>query len=671
LSSEILGPIRELFFHECEDLLAELEAGLLALQRGAADAETINSVFRAVHSIKGSAGAFDLDALVAFAHRFESVLARLRSGALPADADLLKLLLRAADVIADLVRKGREGEVTDPEYGADVAEALGVYAGDVKAEGDEILDFDFDFTPRPIEISDAEPSGGLRTWTLRLKPDAGLYGKGGELLPLLRELKRLGEVQIALDDRDVPLICDLHPEKAYLSWTVTLATEADEQSIREVFAFVEGDCDIHLSVASDPLVDETQPAAPASTTPAAFQPPRPASVGETVRVDLERLDKLVNLVGELLINQSMLAQRLSEAGYVAAAGADMPIDEVQRLTRELQDGVMAIRAQPVRVVFQRMPRLVRELESVTGKQVDLIITGESSEVDRTVIERLSDPLIHMVRNAVDHGIESPERRAAVGKPVRGSLRLSAAHRAGRIVIDVSDDGAGIDRERVRRIAIERGLIQADAVLSNDETDMLIFAPGFSTASVLSGVSGRGVGMDVVKRGVEALGGRISFTSQPGAGSTFSLSLPLTLAVLDGMAISVCDERFIVALSALVEAVQVGPQDISALGPDARLLNFRGRRLPLFDLGAVFGYRPQPVDSGVALVVEGDTGGPCALLVDTILGQRQVVIRSLEANYRAVEGVAAATILGDGRVAFILDIHAILASQRRETTDSNP
>jgi two-component system chemotaxis sensor kinase CheA len=668
LPDDVLASIRVLFFQDCDDLLGELETALLAMQRGEHDQETINSAFRAVHSIKGSAPSFELDALAAFAHRFESALAAVRSGAVSPEPALVQLMLRAADVMADLARAGRDGPPLAAGYGAEVAAELAavsasVVGDDMSSDVSSIVDFDSD----SASVSYATPrsASGPARWSIRFTPDAGLYAKGGEVGPLLRELGRLGELSVSLDDRDVPLIQDLHPEKAYLTWTATLVTEADEAVIREVFLFVEDDCDLTLARAE--AEDEPAPDLAASDPPEFAAPPAPRQPppGETVRVDLGRLDRLVNLVGELLINQAMLVQRLSDPAVVKAAGAELPVDDLQRLTRELQDGVMAMRAQPVKVVFQRMPRLVRELEAATGKQVDLELVGEDCEVDRTVIERLADPLIHMVRNAVDHGIEPSAQRLAAGKPARGRIRLCAAHRAGRIIIEVSDDGAGLDRERVRRQAIERRLIDAAAVLDDDEVDALIFAPGFSTATELSDLSGRGVGMDVVKRSVESIGGRVGFTSRPGEGATFVLSMPLTLAVLDGMTVEVCGEKLVAPLSGLVEAVRLTPETVKVLGPDVRLLSFRGQHLPLIDLGALFGYRHSSAERGVALVVEDERGEQAALLVDDILDQRQVVIRSLEANYRPVEGVAAATILGDGRVAFILDIHAILASQRRD------
>ncbi len=383
----------------------------------------------------------------------------------------------------------------------------------------------------------------------------------------------------------------------------------------------------------------------------------------TIRVDLDRVDRLIDLVGELVINQAMLAQRVTEAGLARASGIVIGLDELEQLTREIQDSVMAIRAQPVKSVFQRMPRLVRELAVMTGKSVRLVTDGENTEVDKTVIERLSDPLTHMIRNAIDHGLEKPEARIAAGKPEEGTVRLSALHRSGRIVIEISDDGAGINRPRVRQIAIDKGLIAADAQLSDDEIDNLIFLPGFSTASEISDISGRGVGMDVVKRSIQALGGRISISSRPGRGSTFTMSLPLTLAVLDGMVVTVADQTLIVPLTAIVETLQAKPGEVHSMGGQARVISIRDKFTPLIDIGRELGYRGVASDAfaSVVILVETEGGGRSAFLVDAIQGQRQVVIKSLEANYRHVPGIAAATILGDGRVALILDVDAVIAN----------
>jgi two-component system chemotaxis sensor kinase CheA len=396
-----------------------------------------------------------------------------------------------------------------------------------------------------------------------------------------------------------------------------------------------------------------------------------SSVSATIRVDLDRVDRMIDLVGELVINEAMLSQRVLEAGLQRGSGVAVALEELEHLTREIQDSVMAIRAQPVRSVFQRMPRLVREVAAQTGKQVRLQTEGEGTEVDRTVIERIADPLTHMIRNAIDHGLETPAGRVAAGKPVEGVVRLTALHRSGRIVVEVADDGAGINRARVKAKAVENGLVAADATLSDDEIDNLIFLPGFSTASAVSDISGRGVGMDVVRRSVQALGGRISIASRPGLGSTFTLSLPLTLAVLDGMVVSVAGHTLIIPLGAIVETLKPRAEDVHPLDATVRVLALRGGYVPMVDVAMALGYSRNPVvpSQSVALLVEGEGGTRAVLLVDEIHGQRQVVIKSLEANYRAVPGIAAATVMGDGRVALILDVDAVVSASCADPSHS--
>jgi len=714
-----LAAIRETFFQECEEQLAELEAGLLAMEEGDSDPETINAVFRAVHSIKGGAGAFSLEALIRFAHVFETALDEMRSGRLAPSGEVLKTMLRAADVLADLVRAAHDDDSSDDPRAAALVEELKAMSGGAEDTSESEEDWgDFEFKPQVIAFdAPAAPAG----YVVRFKPRADLYAKANEAALLLRELTRLGEAQIELDAHDVPPLADLDPEAAYLAWTVTLTGDADETTIREVFEFVDGDCELDVQPIADgdgggdggealpafdlsallakvqqdgandpPLIvqpDEPEtapaaaippppPAAPVTPPPPANDPhpdaqgpgARKAAEGATIRVDLERVDRMIDLVGELVINQAVLAQRVMEAGLARASAVAVGLDELEQLTREIQDSVMAIRAQPVKSVFQRIPRLVREVSAMTGKPVRLVTEGEGTEVDKTVIERLADPLTHMIRNAIDHGLESPEKRAAAGKPAEGVVRLSAAHRSGRIVIEVSDDGGGINRERVKAIAVEKGLISAEATLSDEEIDNLIFMPGFSTASEISEVSGRGVGMDVVRRSIQALGGRINITSKPDKGSTFTMSLPLTLAVLDGMVVSVSGQTLVAPITAIVETLQPKAEDVHSLGGHARVISIRGGFVPLIDVGLALNYRadPLPATQGVALLIEGEGGARAALLVDAIQGQRQVVIKSLEANYRQVPGVAAATILGDGRVALILDIDTIVAVSRGET-----
>lgn len=671
LPPEVLAPIKIVFFQECEELLGELEAGLLALKRGERDEEIVNTVFRAVHSIKGGAASFGFTALIKFSHLFEAVLADMRSGRLAIETDLVNTMLRATDRLADLVHAERDGAATDGIDTHEIEEAFGRY---VVVEDmalpppDEFADFEF--TAKPAFAEPAPPKE--HDWIVRFCPHADLYAKANEPLLLLRDLQRLGVGNVTLDESNIPLLDALNPESAYLAWTVSLHTPVNEQAIRYVFEFVEGDCDLEVALQPDEefVAAERATLAPLHTGRRSNDLKAPPSSAfknpiQTIRVDLDRVEKLVNLVSELVITQAMLTQRLSAHRAVEAAGEELPLDEMDHLTREIQDGVMAIRAQSVGFVFKRLSRLVREIEAATGKQVNLVTQGEDTEVDRTVIERLSDPLTHMIRNAIDHGIETPAGRLAMGKPAQGTVRVSAVHRGGRIVIEISDDGRGIDRERVRAIAVERGIVSADVELSDQDIDHLIFAPGFSTAATVSEISGRGVGLDVVKRGIQALGGRIAVTSERGKGSTFTLSLPLTLAVLDGMLVSAGGESLIVPLTALLESIRPRPEDVHRVGAAALFLRFRDQQVPLIDLGQALGYRAQSLapEKGVALLVEDDIGVCAGLLVDEILGQRQVVIKSLQANYRAVPGIAAATIMGDGRVALIVDVNAIIAMQR--------
>ena len=631
-----------------------------------------------------------------FAHVFETCLDKVRSDQLAADPPVLKVLLRAADVLADLVRAVRDGGAVDAARSETLCQELNALHGasaPVRAQEVPPADDDMDgltFAAVPIAVVDAGPVE--QRWIIRFRPLPVLYAKANEAALLLRELGRLGTLDTTLDVSGLPDLAELEPEGAYLAWTVTLATAEPESAIRDVFDFVDGDCELDIQPESPPATEDGNPGAESSldvmalirqaqasvtesaphAAQAAVESPskredHPSSPKPTIRVDLDRVDRLIDLVGELVINQAMLAQCVIESGVARSSKVTVGLDDLEQLTREIQDSVMAIRAQPVKSVFQRLPRLARELAALTGKQVRLVTEGEGTEVDKTVIEHLSDPLTHMIRNAIDHGLETPEVRIAAGKPPEGLVRLAALHRGGRIVIEISDDGAGINRSRVKQSAIDKGLIAPDAAMTDEEIDNIIFMPGFSTAEKVSDISGRGVGMDVVRRSIQALGGRIAITSREGRGSTFSMSLPLTLAVLDGMVVSVEGQTLVVPLTAIIETLQPRPADVHGVGDGARVISIRGSYVPLVDVGVSLGYRydPAPAASSVALLIENEGGVRAALLVDAIKGQRQVVIKSLEANYRHVPGVAAATILGDGRVALILDIDAIVAASRMD------
>ncbi|WP_244631008.1 chemotaxis protein CheA [Aureimonas sp. ME7] len=715
--------IRATFFEECAEGLQELESGLLAMEGGETDSETVNAVFRAVHSIKGGAGAFNLDDLVSFAHVFETTLDLVRSERLDPDAGVMRVLLRSADVLTDLVTVARDGGSVDPQRVAEVSGELVVLAGGGghAPAGAKLADGHFEtaadeepeFAPIAIDLSDLlVASDAEKRYEVRFAPHPSLYEKANEAARLIRETLKLGTGTVRAQADDLPDLAELDPEGAALSWTIDLSTSQDEAAIQEIFEFVDGDCELTIreivdetagpsaedlqaemlallsSVSAGPDAGSSVEAQPEAPAQGALKP-RPAraaanegeaaggeaggegrggasqGAGATIRVDLVRVDRLIDLVGELVIHQVMLSQRLLQAGLARASDIAIGLEELEQLTREMQDSVMAIRAQPVKSVFQKLPRLVREVAERTGKSVRLVTEGEYTEVDKTVIERLSDPLTHMIRNAIDHGLESPEKRVAAGKPEEGVVRVAAMHRSGRIVIEISDDGAGINRKAVYDIAVSKGLIAPDMQLSDEEMDNLIFLPGFSTKSEVSELSGRGVGMDVVKRSIQSLGGRVSITSTPGKGSLFSMSLPLTLAVLDGMIVSCDDHTLVVPLTAIVETLKPKPDDVKSFGDGEYVMNVRDRFLPLIDVARQLGYRSRPTDAlnGVAILVEAENGQRSALLVDAIQGQRQVVIKSLEANYGHVPGIAAATILGDGRVALILDVDVVAATSR--------
>lgn len=673
--------IRATFFQECGEQLADLEAGLTRLDEGDTDPEAINGVFRSVHSIKGGAGAFGLETLVEFAHTFETVLDRMREGTLAATGAAVSRLLRAADILSDLVAAARD-EAPATEAWREVAaelEALTKAQPDPEtnqASGGNVTGF----TPVQIALSDETPPT-RRTYEIAIRPTARLYANANDPALMLDELRTLGDCTVIVHRDGLPNLDALDPAQTCLWWTVSLVTEAREDQIREIFEFVVGDCEVRIDAVEPsptlltPLVVPIEieaaspPEAPGARPVSRAQEATSASAREsstgatsTIRVDLERVDRLIDLVGELVINQAMLTQRVFDAGIAGSSAIALGLEDLEHLSREIQDSVMAIRAQPVRSLFQRMARIVRECAQATGKQVRLRLDGEATEIDKTVIERLVDPLTHMIRNAIDHGIESVERREAAGKAPEGTIRLSAAHRSGRVVIEIADDGAGIDRQKVRSVAASKALIAADAQLTDAEIDNLLFLPGFTTASAVSSLSGRGVGMDVVKKSIQALGGRISIASSPGAGTTFSMSLPLTLAVLDGMVVSSGAQTLVVPVTVVVETLRPSTADTHLMGNGTRVIAIRGGFVPIVDVAHELGLIAEPIDParGVAILVETERGARFALLAEAIQDQRQVVIKSLETNYGRVDGIAAATILGDGRVALIVDVDAIVA-----------
>ena len=684
--------IRDTFFEECEELLEALVEGLASIEEAPDDMEVINAVFRSVHSIKGGAGAFGLDRLVGFAHAFETVLDKVRDKELSIDEKLMSLCHRSGDQLSDLVASARDESHLDEDVENGLIKELESYLGDDAGADDfsfDALTLDFgDATPVESAAEKTEPD--LRVFQVSFKPTKALYENGHEPLLIFDALAELGKLTVEADISELPEFDAFDPADAVISWSLQLSTSEPETTLHEVFEFVEGLCNLDIAVvdapeqavpvaALSPEPEISAPEAPAviehventaesdkapevaktASAPAAAKEPRGPK--PTLRVDLDRVDRLINTVGELIINQAMISQRIEELDLPTVAHLTNELEAYKLLARDIQEGVMAIRAQPVKPLFQRMSRIVREASDATAKKAKLVTVGDSTEVDKTVIERLADPLTHMVRNAVDHGLEKPETREASGKETIGTIRLSAAHRSGSVFIEISDDGAGLNRERILAKAIEKNLVAPDADLSEPEIDNLLFLPGFSTAGQVSNLSGRGVGMDVVKNAVQALGGRVSISSTPGKGTTFTIVLPLTLAVMDGFVISVADQTMVIPIASILETIRPNPRDIHLVGTDSQVVSVRGSYVPIVDVASSLGLENPGTSkaTGILLLVSTEMQGLTALRVTAIHDQRQVVIKSLESNYAAIPGVSAATILGDGKIALILDPEEII------------
>lgn len=699
-----LDALKLTFFDECSEALQQIEAGLTDMQGGSNAGDTINAVFRSVHSVKGGAGIFGFEDLVNFAHVFETVLDAMRNGQLAATHEIMGVLLQANDVLSDLITMSRSAQAIPLGHGSECRAELERLIGLESSESDEAAPADFeglDFTPVRADDFDAFDRQGERTFGLVFRPKPEMLKKANEPLYLLRELRKLGTLDLVAETDALPHLMEIEADHPYIGWTGTLRTTAATRlQVEEVFEFVLGDCELEIveadsvpaaetlvedagaivlmdadvplapapvdegalaSVASEAAAPVAQAAAPSETTePAgAFRAPA-KSAATTTRIELERIDRVVNMVGELVIAQSMLGQIVHDLPEATSTRLRQLLDEVAHHTRELKDSVMSMRAQPVGTVFQRMPRLVRELSVKTSKRVRLEMSGETTEVDRSIIERLGDPLTHIIRNAVDHGIESPVERLAAGKKEEGTIHLAAEHRGGRIIIEIRDDGAGINTERVLKKARERGLVGPDASLSEEEISNLIFAPGFSTAETISDISGRGVGMDVVRSNIQEIGGRISLKTERGRGMTISLALPLTLAVMDGMVIKVGHETYVMPLSSIMECLRPARSDINSLVGTHGMLQLRGDLLPIVHLGDLLELKSALTDSeeGVVIITDAGEGARFGLVVDELCGHQQVVIKSIEESYGFVPGIAAATILGNGRVAFILDVEKL-------------
>lgn len=662
-----LDQFRAGFLTECDELLTEMEGLLVELTPESADRDMLNAIFRCAHSIKGGAGAFGLDEIARFTHVLEALLDAMREGQVTPARDVTDVLLAACDVVAQMVRAAKVGKNVPAGLGEEVLVRLVHHAGGVAAPS----------AMSPDKSVATEPLSQGQQWRISFSPHESLFASGNEPLLILRELAQLGQIQVQADiSRILPLEA-LDVSQCFLSWQITLCTDRPESAIAEAFEFVEGLCDLRIAAAPE----TSQPSPDSIPTGNAVpdqarsneQGPFMRRAGDgaasgTIRVDLEKVDKLVNMVGELVITEAMIKAQARDLSPEAFAGLLRGVEELSQHTRELQEAVMSVRMQPVKSIFARIPRVVRDLCAQLGKEITLQMSGESTEVDKTVIEQLGDPITHMIRNSADHGIELPQERVAAGKPAQGTIHLAAYHQGGRIIIEIRDDGRGINRTRVLEKAKQKGLIAADAQLSDEECDNLIFLPGFSTAEVVSNVSGRGVGMDVVRRNIEGLNGTVHLKSEPGGGSTFTVSLPLTLAILDGMIVRVGAEHYIIPITSIIETMRPLPGAVKPVEGACDVLNVRGEFVPVLYLHDIFRIAGAQPDANKALVVLVEAGREkLGIVVDELIGQQQVVIKSLEANTDPVAGISGATILGDGRVSLILEIAHLrqLDAQRRQ------
>ena len=684
-----LTQFHDAFFEESFEALDSMEAALLKLDIGSPEPELINTIFRVAHSIKGGSATFGFSEIASFTHSLETLLDELRSGTMPVTVAVSDLLLKSVDVMRAMLRAVQAKQPIDAQRVSDLQFDLEVAIA--KKED-----------PAPVAAAQAAAASPASSaaeipkppcWRIRFHPYRELLARGNDPLRMLRELAALGELEVRVDAQMLPPLAEVNPQDCCLAWSLELAGDVPEEAIRQVFEWAEGDCDLTVErvpgAAEDrvagadpaPTTQATPPPATATAMPLQAAAPTPTPVAAaprqdatpkpegsvsglgdsgSIRVSVEKIDELMNTVGELVITQAMLSQLGSHFDGPDAEKLRGGLAQLERNMRELQESVMRVRMLPISFVFSRFPRMVRDLAQRLGKQIELKLTGEQTELDKTVLEKIGDPLVHLVRNSIDHGIEPPESRIAAGKVAEGTVHLDAYHRGGNIAVEVSDDGGGLDKARILAKARARGLIGPDDSLTDAEIHELIFVPGFSTAEKTTDVSGRGVGMDVVRRNVKELGGKIDVRSEPGRGSRFMITLPLTLAIVDGQSVAVGTETYIVPLISIVESMQLKATGVTRLSGHSEVLSFRGDYLPIIRRHELFGVEPRSraLHEGLVVVAEGD-GRRVGLFVDDLLGQQQVVIKSLEANYGHIEGVSGATILGDGSVALILDVPGLI------------
>jgi two-component system, chemotaxis family, sensor kinase CheA len=683
-----LSQFHQVFFEESFEGLDIMESGLLELNIGTADEELINTIFRAAHSIKGGSGTFGFSAIADFTHVMETLLDEMRDGRRTVTQENVDLLLQSVDCLREMLHATRDGDDVDQFRVAGVQEDLESLLQGKTEDGGMAENCSISQQQNGEMSSEAEQQDSKKKWEIQFSPFSGMLKTGNDPLRMFRELAELGDLSVQADTGKLPALSALDPHDCYLSWTLTLEGEIERTQIVEVFEWVEEDCELEIKnlSASIPVAKPSKPAEPVrsgkdrrsgddrrkqeikfegedrrSNVERRVTKDRRNSESTSIRVDIDKVDALINKVGELVITQSMLSQFSENTSIQDLEKLRAGLNQLERNTREIQEGVMRIRMLPINFSFSRFPRLVRDLSNKLNKKIELTLSGEQTELDKTVMEKISDPLVHLVRNSLDHGIESPAERVAAGKPETGSLHLNAAHEGGNIVIEISDDGAGLNEEKILQRAIERGLVSEGEEISEEKIHQLVFQAGFSTAEEVSDVSGRGVGMDVVRRNISDLGGSVEVKSVAGKGSTFSIRLPLTLAILDGQLVCVGQHVYIIPLVSIVESLQVEVIKVNSIAGKTEVYQLRDEYIPILRLHDVFNIEPDSTKlaEGLLVVVESDER-KVGIFVDDLLAQQQIVIKSLETNYEKVEGISGATILGDGKVALILDIDGLIS-----------
>ncbi|MGZ8143217.1 MAG: chemotaxis protein CheA [Methylosarcina sp.] len=699
-----MSQFHQVFFEECFEGLDAMESGLLNLDTGDIDAEVINTIFRGAHSIKGGSGTFGFNDVADFTHIMETLLDEMRDGQRKVTQPAIDVLLGSVDCLRTMLTLIQRGENIDQvsvgKYKAaleiELKGSTGIPSSDLSVITQTVKEHT---TPSVVMAEEFELAE--QGWKIAFCPYLDLLKTGNDPVRIFRELAELGEYTVTVNTRDVPSFYELDPEECNLSWTIKIVGDISLQEINEIFSWVEGDCELDIQpLTSKPVKSvpiEKKSAAEALETEIYYSKSLQAEVKSTnggtkiakpevkqsdndwgkssshkssssIRVDTAKIDALIDMVGEVVITQSMLGLISENFTLDQLDQLRRGLSQLERHTRDMQQSVMNIRMLPISFVFSRFPRLVHDISAKLGKKIELKLVGENTEVDKAVVELINDPLVHLIRNSLDHGIEMPADRVAAGKPETGTIELKAYHRGGHIVIEIIDDGRGLDRNKLIAKAIEKGLIGENSILSDKQAFELIFMPGFSTAENITDISGRGVGMDVVRKNIQALGGNIEIISDLGKGTTISIHLPLTLAIIDGQSVAVGDETYIVPLVSIIESINITEKMLNRIAGKGEAFRLRNQYIPIIRMHEIFNVQQKnkPKSSDGVIVVVERQGVLCGLFVDELLGPQQVVVKSLEANYRRVEGISGATILGDGSVALILDVPGLVRFSNRHT-----